>query len=286
MTDILKETSKKINKEINTENAVIATAEKKTAPTLYEYRIEELHCRYGDADIFGTLYIPCGSEKNYPTVICSHGFNSIGADMGDIAAALAESGVMAYTFDYCGGSTRSSSSGNSVDMSIATEQNDLLHIIDMISAIESADSSRLYLCGESQGGFVAALTAAEMPHRIAGMFLIYPAFCIPDQWLAMDPEKMTEPFNFMGDMRLSRAYYDGVPRYDVYEHIRAYKNPVFIYHGDKDQVVDISYARRIDKELPNSVLAVIEGGGHGFGEKDRTFVRGDICGYFSKLNRT
>lgn len=246
------------------------------------FRTEELHCAYGDNDIFGTLYIPCDERKKRPAVICSHGYNSIGSDMGDIAEALAKNGVTAYTFDYCGGSTRSASSGNSADMSILTEQDNLRHVIDLISSAEAVDGDGIYLCGESQGGFVAALTAAEMPNGIAGMFLIYPAFCIPDQWLAMNPDEMTEPFEFMGDMKLSKKFYDGVPRYDVYEHIKAFYNPVFIYHGDMDRVVDISYARRIDKELPNSVLTVIKDAGHGFGEKDRSFVKDEICGFFRK----
>ena len=244
-----------------------------------EYRTEELHCIYDNVDIFGTLYIPCSGRQNHPAVICSHGYNCIGSDMDDLAAKLAEKGVMAYTFDYCGGSTRSASSGKSTDMSILTEQDNLRHVIDMISAIDMADG-QIYLCGESQGGFVAALTAAEMPDKIAGMFLIYPAFCIVDQWLAMNPEDMKEPFGFMGEMLLSKAFYDGVPRYDVYEHISAFDKPVFIYHGDADPVVDISYAERIVKEFPDSVLTVIKGGGHGFGEKDRNFVVNDICKHF------
>ncbi len=247
-----------------------------------KFRTEELHCTYDNVDIFGTLYIPANDVKCHPTVICSHGYNCIGSDMDDIAVRLAETGVMAYTFDYCGGSTRSRSSGKTTDMSILTEQDNLRRVIDMTGALDIADKDRIYLFGESQGGFVSALTAAEMPQRIAGIFLIYPAFCIPDQWLAMNPEEMREPFAFMGDMMLSKAYYDGVPRYDVFEHISAFDKPVFIYQGDADPVVDISYARRIDKAFPHSVLTVINGGGHGFGEKDRNFVINDICGFFSK----
>lgn len=247
-----------------------------------KYRREELHCTYENIDIFGRLYIPENGENNLPAVICSPGYGCIGSSMKDIAVSLAENGVIAYAFDFCGGSPYSKSSGKSTDMSILTLQDNLRHVIDMIGALDIVDSEHIYLCGESQGGFVSALTAAEMPQRIAGMFLIYPAFCIPDQWLAMDPDNMKEPFRFMGDMMLSRAYYDGVPRYDVYEHIRAFDKPVFIYHGDADGLVDISYGQRADKAFPNSVLTVIKGGGHGFGEKDRNFVINDIVGFFAK----
>lgn len=245
------------------------------------YRQEELHCINGGKDIFGTLYTPVNAREKHPTVIFSHGYNGIGADMQDIAKNLAENGVIAYTFDYCGGSTRSASSGKSVDMSIETEQEDLRNVIDMISAMENVDASQLYLYGESQGGFVAALTGAEMPDRIAGMFLIYPAFCIVDQWLAMDPATMTEPFNFMGAMTLSRTFYDGVPRYDVYKHIKAFTNPVLIYHGDKDQLVNLSYAFKINEAFLNSSLTVVEGAGHGFYGKDRKLVLDGVCNFIT-----
>lgn len=240
---------------------------------------KELHCAYDDKDIFGTLYIPDNGRAKHPAVILSHGYNSAGADMQDVAEEIARSGALAYTFDYCGGSTRSQSSGKSVDMSVETEQDDLRNVIDMISELDNADDSKLYLYGESQGGFVAALTGAEIPDRIAGMFLVYPAFCIVDQWLSMDPAAMTEPFRFMGEMTLSRNYYDGVPRYDIYKHISSFTNPVLIWHGDNDQVVDISYAHKVKEAFPDSDLTIIEGGGHGFNGKDRQLVRDGVCGY-------
>lgn len=257
-------------------------AENTLSPVTYpcEYVTEELHCIYNDSDIFGKLYIPDNGREKHPTVILSHGYNCIGDDMRDIAIDLARNGIMAYTFDYCGGSLRSSSSGDSVDMSIETEQDDLRHVIDMISGMDSADSDKLYIYGESQGGFVAALTGAEMPDRIAGMFLVYPAFSIVDQWLAMNPDDMKEPFSFMGGMMLSKTFYDGVPRYDVYEHIKSFTNPVLIYQGDKDQVVNVSYAKRIDEAFPDSVLTIVEGAGHGFGGKDRTLVKDGVCQFF------
>lgn len=247
-----------------------------------EYAQDEVHCTYEDKDIFGTLYTPDNGREKHPAVILSHGYNCIGADMQDMAKRLAQNGVIAYTFDYCGGSTRSASSGESVDMSIETEQDNLRHVIDMISQFDSVDSGEVYLYGESQGGFVAALTGAEMPDRIAGMFLVYPAFCIVDQWLAMDPATMTEPFNFMGAMTLSKTFYDGVPRYDIYEHISAFDNPVIIYQGDKDAVVNLSYAYKIDEAFPDSSLTVVEGAGHGFGGKDRKLVLDGVSGFFAE----
>lgn len=245
--------------------------------------IREKYCVSDGKNIFGKLYIPDTKAKTYPTVILSHGFNSIGDDMADIALTFAENGFLAYTFDYCGGSTRSHSDGKTTEMSIISEQNDLKAVIDMMSELDISDSRQIYLYGESQGGFVAALTAAEMPERIAAMILLYPAFCIPDQWLSKDPESMAEPFTFMGDMLLSKKYYDDVPRYDVYDRVSWYNKPVMIYHGDSDEVVDISYSERLINAFPNAKLKVIKGAGHGFSGDDREYVKRVAVDFFTTL---
>lgn len=245
--------------------------------------IREKYCVSDGKNIFGKLYIPDTKAKTYPTVILSHGFNSIGDDMADIALAFAENGFLAYTFDYCGGSTRSHSDGKTTEMSIISEQNDLKAVIDMMSELDISDSRQIYLYGESQGGFVAALTAAEMPERIAAMILLYPAFCIPDQWLSKDPESMSKPFAFMGDMLLSKKFYDDVPRYDVYDRVSRYNSPVMIFHGDSDELVALSYSERLKTTFPNAKLKVIKGAGHGFYGDDREYVKRVAVDFFTTL---
>ena len=42
------------------------------------------------------------------------------------------------------------------------------------------DKKRIVLIGESQGGLVSALAAAERKRQISSLILIYPALCIPD----------------------------------------------------------------------------------------------------------
>lgn len=245
--------------------------------------IQEKYCVSDGKNIFGKLYIPDTKAKKYPTVILSHGFNSIGDDMADIALTFAENGFLAYTFDYCGGSTRSHSDGKTTDMSIISEQNDLKAVINMISGLDISDSRQIYLYGESQGGFVAALTAAEMPERIAAMILLYPAFCIPDQWLSKDPESMAKPFAFMGDMLLSKKFYDDVPRYDVYDRVSRYNSPVMIFHGDSDELVALSYSERLKTTFPNAKLKDIKGAGHGFYGDDREYVKRAAVDFFTTL---
>lgn len=224
---------------------------------------------FGENRIFAEEYIPEGAGEKLPAVILSHGYNSCCGDLSDMAIRLAENGVYACCFDFCGGSTRSKSSGKSTDMSIETQKRDLLRVIKATEKLSFTD--KIYLYGESQGGFVSALTAADIPDRISGMFLIYPAFCIPDHWLGRSAEEIARPFDFMG-LTLSRAFFDGVPRYDVYERIRCFKKRVLVFHGDSDGLVDISYSDRLAESFSDCELTVIKGEGHGFSEGAREKV--------------
>lgn len=246
------------------------------------YTVTETPCKSGENKIFGVLYLPKQHKDRLPVVILSHGYNSSYSHVLDIAQSLAERGFAAYCYDFCGGSTLSKSGGSSADMSIETEISDLKNVISMISCCSFADTERIYLYGESQGGFVSALTAAQMTDRIAGMALLYPAFCIPDNWISEDPEKMTEPVEFMG-MKLSRKFREGLPEYDVFEAVSRFKSPVLLLHGDNDKLVDISYSEKLCSVLENCRLEVYENEGHGFSPKARKRMREAAVNFYEKL---
>ncbi|MCI7234248.1 MAG: alpha/beta fold hydrolase [Oscillospiraceae bacterium] len=230
----------------------------------------EMSCQ-NRTTIFGLLYTPVEYDGKLPAVILSHGYNSSHRELLDMAECLAKNGFAAYCYDFCGGSAVSKSGGSSLDMSIETEISDLKAVIKTISETDHIDTDRIYLYGESQGGFVSALTAAQIPDKIAGEVLLYPAFCIPDNWLKIDPETMKEPIYFMG-MKLSRTYRDGVPDYDVFEAAGRFHRPVLIHHGDSDGVVDLSYAERLHKAIPQSKMFVYHGEGHGFAPDARKLM--------------
>ena len=228
--------------------------------------IKEMHCIYGGNDIFGLLYAPeCGGTA--PVVIMSHGYNSSHAYMSDLAEKLACSGIYAYCYDFCGGSSRSKSSGSTTDMTIPSETEDLLRVLDMITEQPFADRERIYLYGESQGGYISALTAARHPDRAAGLILLYPALCIPDNWRGKAAE-MPETVEFMG-MTISRKFAENIPDGDIPEQIGGITKPVLILHGEADGLVDISYSERAAECLPNARLIRFAGEGHGFSRAAR-----------------
>lgn len=231
----------------------------------YAVKISETFIAVGGVNVYTKTFLPDRPGERLPAVILSHGYNSASEDLADIAAALAENGFCAVSYDFRGGSLRSKSGGKSADMSISSEVADLKAVIAYVKALEFIDGGKIYLYGESQGGFVSALAADG---EIKGLFLLYPAFCIPDDWKRRMEEGLPETFDVMG-MELSRKFCEGLPDYDVFEHIGNYAGKTVIFHGGADTLVPLSYAEKAEKSFKNALLTVFDGEGHGFSPKAR-----------------
>lgn len=241
--------------------------------------IKEHWITHNNNKIYGKAFVPKTKDGKIAAVILCHGYNSSHSDLTDAASDLANSGVFAYCFDFCGGSKVSKSSGSSLDMSIATEINDLKAVYNMVKNLEYIDSTKIYLYGESQGGFVCALTAAENPDDFAGLFLLYPAFCIPDDWKKLASETDLNSVELMG-MTLSRKFYDELPRYDVFDQIKKYSGRVLIAHGTADRIVSIEYSKKLAECFSSAQLITYPDEGHGFGYKSRSQWIDVICKNF------
>ncbi len=234
----------------------------------YNTNTSSLESKHGK--IVFTEYIP--KTEKAPCVIMSHGFNSCADELTDVAEKLAENGIYAICYDFNGGGTRCKSSGKTTDMSVLTEQDDLR---DMVSyALAQSRTDGLYLYGESQGGFVSAITAPEL-ESVKGLFLVYPAFVIPHDWLGKTEDEIAGEFEFMG-VKLTRTYYDGVPRYDVTAKAAEFKKPIKIWHGGADPVVDPEYSLKLVKAAEKCELTVFSGLGHWFPPEIRKRVAAEI----------
>ena len=150
-----------------------ATAASTTAPTTstsgapYSVTSQVLDCNRDGMRIAGTLYLPKGAAEPLPLVILSHSFSLTQSSLTSYAQAFAEWGYAAYTFDFCGGSPQSESDGDMAEMTVFTEQADLLAVLAELRALPQVDRVRIFLFGTSQGGLVRALVAAEHPTDIA-----------------------------------------------------------------------------------------------------------------------
>ncbi|MEK5235599.1 alpha/beta hydrolase [Paenibacillus sp. FSL L8-0470] len=88
----------------------------------------------------------------------------------------------AYCFDFCGGCTHGEgrSDGETTDMTVQTECEDLKAVMDYVKSLSYVDASKVSLMGFSQGGFISALTVAQRANEVEALILLYPALCIPD----------------------------------------------------------------------------------------------------------
>lgn len=239
----------------------------------------KFECRRGSLTIRGTEYRLEG--ENLPIAIICHGFMANQGTVRRYARALAEMGYAAYCFDFCGGCViGGKSDGKTTDMSVLSEVADLITVIAHTKSLPYTDAARVTLMGCSQGGFVAALTAARLKSAVSRLILFYPALCIPDDARAgrmmfarFDPAHIPETFR-CGPMKLGRRYAADVLDMDPFAEISPYQGPVMIVHGDRDTIVDIFYAERANKAYIAKrtasapvKLVIIKGAGHGFSRK-------------------
>ncbi|MBR4211962.1 MAG: alpha/beta fold hydrolase [Oscillibacter sp.] len=225
------------------------------------FRTEEL--RVGD--IYGILYRPTGPGRRWPAVILSHGYAGSTANCTPYAGRFAARGFACYVFDFHGGGPASRSPGQMTEMSVLTEAADLDAVLSRVRELECVDASRVFLWGESQGGFVSAYVAARRPEDVRGLILFYPAFVLQDGIRARypNPADIPETAFVMGNW-IGAVYARDALSFDIYEVMRGYRGDVLIVHGDADALVPLSYSERARDAYASAELRVIPGTPHGF----------------------
>lgn len=231
-------------------------------------------------EIGGILYRPDGPGP-FPLIILSHGLGRDHTSTEPWAEQFArERGAAAFSYDFRGCGPLSS--GTFTEMSVMTEAADVNAVRKESGSWDFVDPRRIVLLGRSQGGMASAVTAAEHPEEIAALILLYPAFVIPDDLHRIFGSKANLPdtYDHHGHV-LGRIYAVDAWDYDVYSEIGAYKGPVLIIHGTKDQTVPFSYSERAAKVYSDVKLLAVEGAGHGFGENDQNRAFEDIVSFLS-----
>lgn len=261
------------------ENAKIFLAEKPTGYDGWELKnknfidfrnTRSLWIENGDRQIYGVLNRPLGKEGRLPIAIVSHGFNGTHHFAQDYFGPLAEMGWMTYAFDFPCGSMNSRSDSNTMNMSILDEQSDLRAIVNYFRRQPYVDPNRIMLIGESQGGLVSALTAAQMNEEVSRLVLIYPALCIPNNWNSRYPKLEDIPDTTrLWNVPMGRRFFEELRSMDAFRTMKKFQKPVLIIQGDADQVVLMDDSRRAAKTYKNARLHVIPGAGHGFKPKER-----------------
>ncbi|MGN1263562.1 MAG: alpha/beta hydrolase [Prevotella sp.] len=236
---------------------------------------EELSCDRDGYNIYGVMYRKVRQGAKVPCVILSHSSSLTHEAMAGYADSIAEKGMAAYCFDFCGACDESKSDGSTDEMTVFTEVDDLKAVIKKIKTLDYVDTDSIFLLGSSQGGLVSALVAEDLSADIRGMILFYPAFNIPE--LVKMFSGFSGSFGNLGDilgnlggfggmMSTSEAFVESIKDFDVWSNIGTYPNPVLILHGTNDFFVPISNSEKAVELYPDATLVRIEGANHGFND--------------------
>ena len=227
------------------------------------YTVKEYDFDSNGKDIYARAFVPDASGR-VPLVIFSHGLGANVEHEEEVQKTLAKAGIAVFSFEFAGGSSSSApmSEGLTTEMSVLTEVQNLKDAIRIASGMEYADPQRIYLMGSSQGGLVTALTAEEVTN-IAGLFLFYPAFSLPDDIRSSFPklDEVPETFNLLGT-KIGKKYIADIYDMDAYANLDKLGVPVHIYHGKDDNIVPLTASKKALKTLPNARLTTLEGTGH------------------------
>ena len=162
-------------------------------------------------------------------------------------------------------------------MSVLTEVQNLRDALQFDSSLPFVNTNRLYLMGSSQGGFVSALLTQEVAN-LAGVFLLYPAFSLPDDIRSTFPslEAAPETFNLLGT-NISKKYLADVNPIDAYEGLSKISAPVHIYHGADDFIVPITASKKAVKTLKDACLTTLDETGHSLSPEQQAQIGAEIA---------
>ena len=227
------------------------------------YTVKEYDFDSNGKDIYARAFVPDASGR-VPLVIFSHGLGADARHEEEVQKALAKAGIAVFSFEFAGGSSSEApmSEGLTTEMSVLTEVQNLKDAIRIASGMEYVDPQKIYLMGSSQGGLVTALTAEEVTN-IAGLFLFYPAFSLPDDIRSSFPklDEVPETFNLLGT-KIGKKYITDIYDMDPYANLEALGMPVHIYHGKDDNIVPLTASQKAVKRLKDARLTTLDDTGH------------------------
>ena len=183
------------------------------------------------------------------------------------AKYLADAKIASVACTFCGGSTRDESGFPTTQMTLFTEKEDLMAILESMEQRPNINKKQIFLFGASQGGLISAMVAEECKEKVAGMILLFPALCIADDWRVRfkSESEIPKEFEFWG-MKLGEEFFKSMRNFKTFDVIGHFERPVLILHGAEDEIVPIGYSVKAVKKYPNARLEEFAHEPHGFSE--------------------
>ena len=226
--------------------------------------------------ISGRLYLPGeGDRTPYPAVGVCHGIPAKKPDPDDrgypqLAERICREGLAVLIFNFRG---TGASDGN---LDIWGWTRDLKAVIDYLSALPEVDGSHLSLLGFSGGAAVSVYVAAQ-DKRVS--FIVTCACPAEFTFLTEvdEPQSVIDHFREIGAIRDKDFPYSvadwvsGFRMISPVEHVAGIApRPLLLVHGGKDELVDVSHARKLYARAgePKQII-IIDGAGHRLRQNDR-----------------
>lgn len=201
-----------------------------------------------------------------PFVVHLHGFaGSCGGYRSmytHMSRALARQGIGSVRFDFYG---NGESDGEFEDMTFDGLHTDAADMMAWAAAQPYVDKMKIFLCGQSMGGYIAASCAPKLKPR--GLMLLCPG---AGMWFgcAQRADEVTkngeDHFDLEGLCYKMDFNYQMAKHPDPFTEAAGFQGPVLIMRASDDKLVDEGTCQRYQDLYHDTTLRVISGGGHNF----------------------
>lgn len=215
-----------------------------------------------DKTLRGFIHFPeAGFDK---IVVMFHGFtghkNENAYMFRTLSRELEKRGVASVRFDFSGSGD---SDGDFKDMTYFTEVEEAVAIMKWTK--ESYSKVSMIGLGFSLGGAVLAQASLQVKELLEKIVLISPAGSIKNSFKNLcDQKPQVGDCVDMGGYLMSKAVYDTIKDFDLYQNLEQFDKEVLIIHGEKDQAVPLEYGVRYQEIYPNANIIIIPEAPHGY----------------------
>lgn len=228
-----------------------------------------------------TVVVPDGAGP-FPAVVMNHGHGGgrqEGGGFEKLAKALADAGIMTIRMDFPGtGDSKESFTEGYLSNMISDSNASLAYML----ANFPADKDKLGILGYSMGGRIA-LTIAQTPdnpYKAVGLLapsadpgkglLLFFAGS-EEKYEALYAEASTDKGYadyttiYGQQQKLSKKWFDELLDSSPLDGIGAYKGPMLVVHGDKDEVIKQSEIDHVVAAYPAASVVTVPDADHGYG---------------------
>lgn len=217
-----------------------------------------------DLKIVGEIYYPPTMHGPRPALCLCHGIPSLIPGPADggypaLAQRFAREGFVACVFNFRG----AGESGGNLDLLGWTR--DLGAIVTYLAKVKTIDKSKISLMGFSGGAAASAYVAAH-DRRVSALILC----ACPAEFSTLRLDGLLEQCRIAGTIRDADFPHSPEEWRDHFLEVnpirwidRISPRPILILHGDKDELIDVSQARKLyDRAKEPKQLIIIPGGAH------------------------